>query len=124
MLVDACWSRPRATSPTRANIGAGTGEHAPAGQWVRDVGRLGEGGMAEVWLARDAGGTQWALKVLRLPDERLADRMRAEGALQGALSHPNVVPVVGVHEDPTGRPVLQMPYVVGPSSSSCCVPKH
>lgn len=79
------------------------------------VGRLGEGGMAQVWLARDVSGDQWALKVLRLPDERLAERMRAEGALQGALDHPNVVPVVAMHEDRAGRPVLQMPYVAGPS---------
>lgn len=79
------------------------------------IGRLAEGGMAEVWLAEDVAGDRWALKVLRLPDERLAERMRSEGALQGALSHPNLVSVVEVHEDRSGRPVLQMPYVAGPS---------
>ncbi|MBX2803351.1 MAG: protein kinase [Myxococcales bacterium] len=87
------------------------------------VGVLGEGGTAEVWLARGpapAGavgrdGDAWALKILRTPDVRLAERMRAEAQAQRQLDHPNVVPVVALLADDRGRPVLCMPHVQGPT---------
>ncbi len=67
------------------------------------TGKLGEGGMGEVWRARDTRlGRFVAIKVL--PPDFAADpdrrqRFGAEARAIGALNHPNVVAVYDVGED-------------------------
>ncbi len=67
------------------------------------VEKLGEGGMGEVWRARDTRlGRFVAIKVLpadlaRDPDRR--QRFEAEARAVGALNHPNIVAVYDVGQD-------------------------
>ena len=77
---------------------------------------LGEGGMATVFRAADAGlGRDVALKLLRpeyLRDPDFSSRFRQEAQAAASLSHPNVVHVYDYGEDPTG-PFIVMELVDG-----------
>lgn len=80
--------------------------------------QLGEGGMGEVWLARDLSlDRRVALKVLRqaLLDDRTAqERFRREARTVARLSHPGIVKIfaVGEHEE---RGFFSMEYIDGMS---------
>lgn len=77
-------------------------------------GYLGAGAMASVYRVTHARlGTSHALKVLKLSDERIAQRMLQEGRVQASLRHPNVVSVSDV-VDLGGAPGLVMELVEGP----------
>jgi serine/threonine protein kinase len=80
--------------------------------------RLGEGGMAQVYLARDVRlGREVAVKVL---DRRLAERsgfrerFLREAKLAAALDHPHIVQLYDFGED-EGDLYLVMPYLSGGS---------
>jgi len=77
--------------------------------------RLGAGGMAAVWLARDERlGRPVAIKVLSdllADDEAYVHRFRREARVAAGLSHPNLVRVFDFGDDP--RPYLVMEYVEG-----------
>lgn len=76
---------------------------------------LGEGGMGVVWLARQASlAREVAIKRLRpgAPPQAAA-RLLREGALVGALEHPNIVPVHALGLDAEGQPALVMKRVQG-----------
>ena len=82
------------------------------------VRRLGEGGMAQVYLARDVRlGREVAVKVL---DRRLADRsgfrerLLREARVAAALDHPNIVPLFDFGEE-NGVLYLVMPFISGGS---------
>ncbi len=82
------------------------------------VAKLGEGGMGEVFRARDARlGRDVALKVL--PDlfakdpDRLA-RFKREAQLLAALNHPNIAAIYGL-EDTNGQAALVLELVEGPT---------
>ncbi len=84
--------------------------------------RLGEGGMATVWLARDLRhDREVALKIIRpeLAGAIGVDRFLREIQLTARLQHPNVVPLVdsGVLTAPDGAalPWYAMPYLEGES---------
>jgi eukaryotic-like serine/threonine-protein kinase len=71
----------------------------------RILGRIGSGGMADVYLAEDAQlGRNVALKVLHRRfsrDQQFVERFRREASAAASLQHPNVVGVYdrGAHED-------------------------
>lgn len=82
------------------------------------VRRLGEGGMAQVYLARDIRlGREVAVKVL---DQRLAERtgfrerFLREARVAAALDHPNIVPLYDFGES-NALLYLVMPFVSGGS---------
>lgn len=79
---------------------------------------LGEGGMAEVYLARHTVlGSSNALKILDaklVSDEETRERFLAEGRIQAQLRHPNIVPVTDVVALP-GVAGLVMQYIEGPT---------
>src|SRR5918998_372678 len=81
------------------------------------LGRLGGGGMGEVYLAHDALlGREVALKVLREPhagSTELAERFRWEARHAAALSHPNIVQVYDAGETADGEPYMAMEHVTG-----------
>jgi hypothetical protein len=72
------------------------------------VQRLGRGGMAEAWLARDRSrGEEVVAKILPAdaPEERVA-LLRREARLVRKLRHPNIVPVYGFEAGPHGSAVV------------------
>src|SRR5579864_6536355 len=85
------------------------------GQFVLDR-KLGEGGMAQVWLARNVTlGTPVAVKFLTSPyagQPDLEQRFLKEAQRQGSLDHPNIVKVYGF-EYVEGRSFLIMQYIDG-----------
>jgi eukaryotic-like serine/threonine-protein kinase len=83
----------------------------------RIEGRLGQGGMAYVYLARDLESDgEVAIKVLlpQLMGEPAAvERLRREAVIAMRLDHPNVCPILGVGETPELPIYLVMPYLAG-----------
>jgi serine/threonine-protein kinase len=77
--------------------------------------RLGIGGMAAVWLARDERlGRPVAIKALSdllATDEDYVQRFEREARVAAGLSHPGLVRVFDFGDDP--RPYLVMEYVEG-----------
>jgi serine/threonine-protein kinase len=82
--------------------------------------RVGEGGMAYVYRARDRETSELvAIKVLmsRLTgDVEAMARLRREAALAVRLSHPNVCGIIAVGEA-SGMPYLVMPFLEGETLS-------
>src|SRR5215831_7589879 len=78
----------------------------------RIVSKLGEGGMGEVWQARDTKlGRDVAIKIL--PDGFAPDRkarFEREAQLLASLNHPNIAAIYGVEER-----ALIMELVPGPT---------
>ena len=81
------------------------------------VKRLGRGGMGEVWLARDERLKEpVALKFLPPEirgDAGALDDLRRETARSHKLSHPNIVRIHDLHEDPDGTAFIVMEYIDG-----------
>ncbi|MCR4403275.1 MAG: Stk1 family PASTA domain-containing Ser/Thr kinase [Firmicutes bacterium] len=80
--------------------------------------RVGEGGMAEVYRARDSVLNRIvAIKVLRpqfASDEEFIERFRREAQAAASLSHPNIVSIYDVGHD-GDRYYIVMEYVSGKS---------
>ena len=78
--------------------------------------RLGQGGMGEVWLARDTSlEREVALKVLSADSMTSADRRERfsrEAKAASALNHPNIVTIYEVNSD-AGVDFIAMEYVKG-----------
>ncbi len=83
--------------------------------------KLGEGGMAYVYLAEEQGtNVQLAVKVLspRLASEAdSAARLRREAELAMRLNHPNVCRILRYDETTEGLRYLVMPYLEGETLS-------
>ena len=76
---------------------------------------LGAGAAGVVMRVRhETLGTLHAIKVLRIHEESLAQRMLQEAQMQGQLRHPNIV-AVSDFLDIDGRPAIVQEYVEGPS---------
>jgi hypothetical protein len=78
--------------------------------------RLGAGGLAEVFAARDRlSGAEVAIKILHPHlafDRALAGRFRREMAITRGLDHPGIVRVFDLHEH-RGRPLFSMELLRG-----------
>lgn len=78
---------------------------------------LGNGGMAEVYLAHDdVLGRDVALKVMNgryAHDDEFVERFRREAQHAAALSHPNIVPIYDRGESETGTYYIAMEYLSG-----------
>jgi len=87
------------------------------------VRRLGAGGLAEVFQARDrVSGQEVALNVLHdhlMQDGSLAERFRREVALTRSLDHPAIVRVFDLHEH-GGRPFSAWSCCAGGRSRRAC----
>ena len=90
---------------------------------------LGEGGMAEVWLAQRADGSikrEVALKLPRLLRDRqdLASRFARECDILAALEHPHIARLYDAGVSPDGLPYLAMEYVRGEKLTTWCDQLH
>ncbi|GDX78721.1 hypothetical protein LBMAG42_05320 [Deltaproteobacteria bacterium] len=75
---------------------------------------LGEGGMASVYAVRhNTLGSQHALKLLKVANDAIRDRLVSEGKVQASLRHPNIVAVTDVLMV-DGQPGLLMERIDGP----------
>ena len=79
---------------------------------------LGQGGMAQVWLAQRADGAfkrEVALKLPMLSSQRqdLASRFARETEILAGLEHPNIARLYDVGVTQEGLPYLAMEYVAG-----------
>jgi non-specific serine/threonine protein kinase len=108
-----------AAPPSAARL-AGAVEPLASGQRVgryEVLGRLGAGGMGEVYLARDPRlGRRVALKLLPPALARERERVRRfeqEARAASALSHPYICAVYDVGEAEDGRPFIVMEHVEG-----------
>jgi hypothetical protein len=86
------------------------------GAW-RLVGKIGEGGMGQVWLAERCDGlyeARAAIKLLRndMPPERLMRRFARERAVLGRLNHPAIARLLDAGIS-GGRPYLVLEHVEG-----------
>jgi serine/threonine-protein kinase len=88
--------------------------------------KLGEGGMGEVWLARDTRlDREVAIKVLSpevAADPERLERFRREAKAVAALNHPNIVTIHSVEEE-NDVPFFTMEYVEGETLSRI-IPKE
>jgi len=84
--------------------------------------RVGVGGSAEVFRARDAGGGEVALKLLRpeLADGELERRFERERRLLAALVHPAIARLLDFGVAAGGRPFLALEWVAGEDLASWC----
>ena len=82
-------------------------------------GRLGAGGMGEVYRAeRLLLGDEVAVKVVRATGEDpavLRERFMRESRAAARLRHPHIVTILDFAIDDDGRPYLVMEYLNGPS---------
>jgi len=86
---------------------------------------LGEGGMAEVWLAERADGAFKRDVALKLPvllrlREDLASRFARERDILAALEHPNIARLYDAGVSSNGLPYLAMEYVAGEPLTDWC----
>jgi serine/threonine-protein kinase len=86
---------------------------------------LGEGGMAEVWLAQRADGAFKRDVALKLPillrlRKDLASRFARERDILAALEHPNIARLYDAGVSSTGLPYLAMEYVAGEPFTAWC----
>jgi serine/threonine protein kinase len=96
------------------NLRAALDEPDLAGTRYALVGRLGHGGMGSVFSVRDQElGREVALKVLTLPGDDVAERLRAEARVLARLEHPGIVPVHDVGTLADGRAYYAMKLVRG-----------
>jgi eukaryotic-like serine/threonine-protein kinase len=86
---------------------------------------LGQGGMAEVWLARRADGAFKRDVALKLPlllglRQDLASRFARERDILAALEHPNIARLYDAGVSSEGLPYLAMEYVAGEPLTAWC----
>ena len=109
----------RAPSARRGDPASGLSGRVLDGRFQMEM-RVGEGGMAYVYRARDREtGALVAIKVLmsRLTgDAEAMARLRREASLAIRLDHPNVCGIIAVGEA-SGMPYLVMPFLDGETLS-------
>jgi len=98
----------------------------PFGERYSLVRRLATGGMAEIYLARQAAmaGFDKAVVIKRLKpnlagDSRIVDMFLDEARVGALLNHPNIVHVYDVDEH-EGVPYIAMEYIIGEELNELC----
>jgi len=107
--------RPSGSQEPRAEPESKEGAGIKVGPYVIEE-RLGEGGMASVFMARSPRGKAVALKILSaaIDDETVRARFQREGDVFIGLDHPSIVRLLDRGEDErTKRPYLVMELVEG-----------
>ncbi|MBI2898917.1 MAG: protein kinase [Planctomycetes bacterium] len=109
-------SHPQVTIPAEA-LEASRDPASILGKYIR-LGRIGAGGMGEVWKAWDRDLGRWvALKFLHSEYADDIQRFTREAQTAAKLNHPNIVSVYEVGEL-AGHPFLAMQFVEGQTLST------
>ncbi|HJV61566.1 MAG TPA: serine/threonine-protein kinase, partial [Albitalea sp.] len=119
------------TLPRLGDSGSGSG-HWCAGRRVgpyRLVRALGEGGMAEVWLADRDDGAFRRQVAIKLPyprpgRETFAARFDRERDILATLRHPHIAGLYDAGVTPEGQAWLALEYVEGQPISAFCDERH
>src|SRR5690349_4506950 len=87
------------------------------GPW-RLVEKIGEGGMAEVWMAERSDGLLLRPVALKLPrtgwgNALFCQRLARERDILDTLQHPNIARLLDAGMTPSGQPFLVLEYVLG-----------
>ncbi|HKM65620.1 MAG TPA: serine/threonine-protein kinase [Candidatus Acidoferrum sp.] len=86
--------------------------------------KLGEGGMGQVWLARQTAPVKRlvALKFIRggMYDTSVIHRFESERQALAIMEHPAIAKVLDAGSTPDGQPYFVMEYVDGPSITRYC----
>jgi eukaryotic-like serine/threonine-protein kinase len=108
-----------ATQPTPPAPTPSVPSWAPPWSRFRPIAFHAEGGLGEVFKARDSElRREVALKRMKRPYAGHADTRRRflrEAEITGGLEHPGVVPVYGVGQDADGQPCYAMRFIRGES---------
>jgi eukaryotic-like serine/threonine-protein kinase len=102
-------------------------ECAPAdviGPW-RLIKKIGEGGMAEVWMAGRCDGLRARPVALKLPrrgwgNRLFCERLARERDILDALNHPNIARLLDAGATTNGQPYLVLEYVQGQRIDEYC----
>src|SRR4051812_4106805 len=90
----------------------------------RFAARLGEGGMGEVWLARQVEPVQRqvAIKIIKpgMDSAHVVARFEAERQTLALMDHPAIAKMFDAGTTPEGRPYFVMEYVHGESLLAFC----
>ena len=94
------------------------------GMW-RLLQKVGEGGMAEVWLAQRADGLLGRPVAVKLPkvgfgDRPFSQRLAREREILDCLSHPNIARLLDAGTTSDGKPFLVLEFVDGESIVDYC----
>ena len=94
------------------------------GPW-RLIRKLGEGGMASVWLANRADGVFDRTVALKLPhpglwQDALSERLSREQHILAALNHPHIARLLDAGISSAGQPFLAIEYVEGQHIDTYC----
>jgi eukaryotic-like serine/threonine-protein kinase len=116
------------TLPKLSGAGAAGGHHWAAGTLIghyRLLNPLGEGGMAEVWLAERDDGAFKRRVAIKLPyprpgRETFAIRFDRERDILATLRHPNIAGLFDAGVTPQGQAWLALEYVDGLPISDWC----
>ncbi len=88
------------------------------------VRKLGEGGMGQVWLARQTAPVRRlvALKLIKagMYDDAVLQRFQSERQSLAIMDHPTIAKVFDAGATPQGQPYFVMEYVAGPSITEYC----
>src|SRR5262245_40074479 len=105
----------------------GSLEPAPGdeiGPW-RLIRRIGEGGMAKVWIAERADGLVGRSVAVKLPrngrqNSLFCRRLARERTFLDALNHPNIARLIDAGVTSSGQPYLALEYVEGTRIDEYC----
>jgi eukaryotic-like serine/threonine-protein kinase len=107
-------------------LGIGALEKAPVrsiGSY-RLLGKIGEGGMGQVWLAEQTAPLKRrvALKLIRwgMYDDTLLHRFQAERQSLAVMDHPSIAKIFDAGATPEGQPYFVMEYVAGMPITDYC----
>jgi serine/threonine-protein kinase len=97
---------------------------AEIGPW-RLLRKIGEGGMASVWLAERSDGLLKRPVAVKLPhggwqSGMLAERLKREREILARLDHPNIARLLDAGIDAGGHPYLALEYVDGEPIDEYC----
>jgi serine/threonine protein kinase/tetratricopeptide (TPR) repeat protein len=116
-----------ASTPSGLTDGTSTPEMTFIGPY-RLLGRLGQGGMGQVWLAEQTAPVQRqvALKLIRVGryDDDILQRFRSERQSLAMMDHPAIAKVFDAGATPDGQPYFVMEYVTGVSITKYCDDKR